>query len=89
MPIVQVKKLINKEVRQLNKYQKGEIKTVQTGRPHLDDTLTGLLPGDIVVVAGASGAGKTFELQTVRENIMDKDLNPFSENYVFLDYSLR
>lgn len=87
MPIKQVKNLVNSEVKNLIKYQSGEIRPVATGRDHIDDTLSGLLPGDIVVVAGASGSGKTFELQTMRENIMNIDLNPSAENYVFLDYS--
>lgn len=87
MAIVRVKDVINKEVRQIQKYQTGEIKPVRTNRPHLDGTLTGLLPGDIVVVAGASGAGKTYELQTIRENIMNSEINPSAEKYVFLDYS--
>lgn len=87
MPIKQVKKLVNNEVRKLVRYQSGDINPVVTGRPQIDTTLGGLLPGDIVVIAGASGAGKTFELQTIRENVMNKDLNPTSENFVFLDYS--
>lgn len=87
MPIHQVKTRINQVVRDLSKYQTGQIKTVKTGRIHLDDTLTGLLPGDIVVLAGASGAGKTFELQTIRENTMSVEINPDAANYAFLDYS--
>jgi len=87
MPILQTNTLIKAQTAILRKYQSGEIRIVRTARPHLDATLTGLLPGDIVVIAGASGAGKTFELQTLRENIMSKEINPDADNYVFLDYS--
>lgn len=87
MPIQQVRRKINKEAYVLKKYQSGKIKVVKTGRPQIDDTLTGLLPGDIVVIAGASGAGKSFELQTIRESIMSKELNPEADDYIFLDYS--
>jgi len=87
MPIYKTKDLIRKQTDILLKYQSGEINIVKTGRDHIDATLTGLLPGDIVVIAGASGSGKTFELQTLRENIMNVDINPNAENFVFLDYS--
>ncbi len=87
MAIKPVKKLINNTARTLVRYQTGEIYTTKTARPQLDNTLTGLLPGDIVVIGGASGSGKTFELQTIRENIMNVDINPMADRYVFLDYS--
>lgn len=87
MPIYKVKDLLAKERAKLKKYQSGTIKPVRTNRPHLDDTLSGLLPGDIVVIGGASGSGKTFELQTLRENIMNVDINPTAHRYAFLDYS--
>ena len=87
MAIQQTKDKVGRERARLKAYQTGKIKVAKTGRPHLDDTLSGLLPGDIVVVAGASGSGKTFELQTIRENVMDVERNPEAAEYVFLDYS--
>jgi len=87
MAIQRTNTLIQAQAHVLKKYQTGEIRIVKTGRPHIDATLSGLLPGDIVVIAGASGAGKTFELQTLRENIMSTELNPDANDYVFLDYS--
>ena len=87
MAIQQVRTKINKEAHILKKYQSGLITTLKTGRPHIDATLTGLLPGDIVVIGGASGAGKTFELQTIRENVMDVKVNPDCKDFLFLDYS--
>jgi replicative DNA helicase len=87
MPIYQTNTLIKAQTQILKQYQSGKVRIVRTARPHIDATLTGLLPGDIVVIAGASGAGKTFELQTLRENIMSKEINPDADDYVFLDYS--
>lgn len=87
MAIQQTKNKVGRERARLKAYQTGKIKVVKTGRPHLDDTLSGLLPGDIVVIGGASGSGKTFELQTIRENVMDVSRNPEATDYVFLDYS--
>ena len=87
MAITRTKTLLGAQAVKLKKYQSGEIRVVRTNRPHIDDTLSGLLPGDIVVVAGASGSGKTFELQTLRENIMSTTINPNADNFVFLDLS--
>lgn len=87
MAIHRIKDKITQELILLKKYQTGKLKPVSTGRAHLDDTLTGLLPGDIVVLAGASGAGKSFELQTLREQIMDVSRNPEAKDFIFLDYS--
>lgn len=87
MAIQKIKSKVGKERSRLKAYQSGKIQVLKTGRPHIDDTLTGLLPGDIVVIGGASGAGKSFELQTIRENIMDINRNPGAGEYVFLDYS--
>jgi replicative DNA helicase len=87
MAIFQTKDRVARERAKLKAYQSGKIKIVHTNRPHLDATLTGLLPGDIVVIGGASGSGKTFELQTIRENIMNPEINPDAADYAFLDYS--
>jgi len=87
MAIQQTKTRIARERARLKAYQSGKIKIVHTGRQHLDATLSGLLPGDIVVIGGASGSGKTFELQTIRENIMNPQINEYAHEYAFLDYS--
>lgn len=87
MPLEITKNKLYQEMVKLKKYQSGGITLLKTNRPHIDDTLGGLLPGDIVTLAGASGAGKTYELQTLRENIMSVDINPDANDYVFADFS--
>jgi len=72
-------------MRKLKKYQSGELTPIKTGREWLDATWGGILPGDVVTVAGASGAGKSFELQKLINNIFK--LNN-SEKYVCLFNSL-
>jgi len=88
MEIKPIHEFIIQAKKELVKIQRGETKLVKTGREAIDSTLGGLLPGDIVVVAGASGHGKTTELLKIKENILDKEINPESDDYVFLDLSL-
>lgn len=87
MAIQQTRTKIGRERAKLKAYQSGKIQIVHTGREHIDATLSGLLPGDIVVIGGASGSGKTFELQTIRENVMNPEINKDAHQYAFLDYS--
>lgn len=72
----------------LSKYQSGTIKPVKTNRIWLDDVFGGLIPGDIVTIAGKSGGGKSFENQRLKNYIMDVKNNPSSETAKWLDYSL-
>jgi len=72
-------------LKKLQKYQSGELKPIKTDRPWLDDTFGGILPGDVITIGGASGAGKSFELQRLLNNIFK--LND-SSNYVCLQNSL-
>ena len=46
---------VDKEFKNLNKYQKGVYTPIVTQRPWLDEVFGGLLPNDIVTIAGASG----------------------------------
>jgi replicative DNA helicase len=55
MAIQQTRTKIGRERAKLKAYQSGKIQIVHTGREHIDATLSGLLPGDIVVIGGASG----------------------------------
>jgi replicative DNA helicase len=88
MEIKKIGSYINSARRDLYNIQTGKTKLLKTGRPSIDSTLGGLLPGDIVVVAGASGHGKSTELYKIKNNILDVNINPEAQDYVFLDLSL-
>ena len=86
-----IKKLKSVAVRakvQLKNYQEGKSKPIVTGRPWLDDIFGGLLPMEIVTIAGMSGGGKSFELQKIKNFVMDKENNPNADNFVWLSNSL-
>lgn len=88
MAIRPVKEVAREALATLKKYQSGELKPVKTGREWLDNIFGGLIPQDIVVIAGASGMGKSFEAQRVKNYIMDEENNPDAKEYVWLDDSL-
>ena len=74
--------------KKLGRYQSGADKPIATGREWLDDVFGGLLPGDIVTIAGQSGGGKSFENQRLKNYVMDQKINPESKDYIWLDYSM-
>ena len=86
--IQRAKDLVKQAKIHLNKLQKGEINLVRTGKPELDSTLGGLLPGDVVLIAALSGGGKTYYLEELKRNIMTPEFNPTCSNYVMLNYNL-
>ena len=77
--------IYKESLKTLKQYQEGNFKPVVTGFEWLDDTFGGVLPGDIICVAGASGSGKTHMLMRLVRNIFT--LND-SKNYVALINSL-
>lgn len=79
--------IADRSFRDLNRYQKGKSKPIKTGREWLDDIFGGLLPGDIVGIAGASGGGKSFEVQRIKNFVMDVINNDAAKDYVWLDYA--
>jgi len=86
-----IKKLKSVAVRakiQLKNYQEGKSTPIVTGRPWLDDIFGGLLPMEIVTIAGMSGGGKSFELQRIKNFVMNKENNPKADNFVWLSNSL-
>jgi len=83
-----VKEVAHEAFLTLKKYQSGELKPVKTGREWMDNIFGGLLPQDIVTIAGASGGGKSFELQRVKNYVMKKENNPNADKYIWLDNSL-
>lgn len=83
-----VREVAHEAMATLKKYQSGELKAVKTGREWLDDIFGGLIPQDIVTIAGASGGGKSFELQRIKNYVMNPENNPEAADYVWLDNSL-
>lgn len=80
--------LAKQALHELRRIQEGKTNLVKTDRPHIDNTLGGLLPGDIVLLAGASGHGKSTELKRIEDNILNIEINPEASQYVFLNLSL-
>lgn len=72
-------------LQKLKKYQSGELTPIVTGRPWLDDTFGGVLPGDVITIGGASGSGKSFELQKLINDVFKGN---DSSKYVCLNNSL-
>lgn len=71
----------------LNRYQLHKSNPVITNRVWLDNVFGGLIPGDIVTIAGQSGGGKSFELQRIKNTVMDVNVNPEATDFVWLDNS--
>lgn len=67
----------------ISKFQKGEKKQILTGRRWFDYH-GGLIVQSTVLIAGASFAGKTSELDKLRDDIMNSGINPDSDKYVWL-----
>lgn len=86
--IKSVKDVSKEALKKLAAYQRGEFTPVVTGRAWLDEVFGGLLPGDVITIAGQSGGGKSFEEQRIKNFIMDVDNNASSANSVWLSYSL-
>ena len=86
MAIKPLNELLNKSLTLLNDYQKGNVKLVKTGREWLD-TSGGVLPRSIVTILGASFSGKTTELEALKEDIMNVELNPEAGDYVCLSHA--
>jgi replicative DNA helicase len=83
-----LKEVADKDFKTLNRYQKGKIQPIRTGREWLDSVFGGLIPGDITTIAGASGGGKSFEEQRLKNFIMSPENNEKANDYVWLSYSL-
>lgn len=88
MKIVSLKERQLEIRKKLHAYQTGDLKPVVTKRAWLDSIFGGLIPGDIVVIGGGSGSGKSHELGVVKRNIMSKEINPEADDFIWLSNSL-
>lgn len=87
MQIVRFEDVAREAAKEISQYQKGEKNIIKTGRPFLDD-LFPVVNGSVITIGAQSGVGKSFELMRIKRNVLNKDLNPNADNYVFLDVSL-
>jgi len=83
-----ITEVLDKEKKDLGKYQKGLKNPVRIGRDYMQDPFNGMLPGEILVIAGPTSAGKTYELNKIKSNVMDTSYNSNASNFVWADYSL-
>ncbi len=86
--IRKVREVAHETFKDIHRYQKGEKKIVKTGEEMIDSHLGGLLPGDVVLLSGRSGTGKSEKLYKILDNMLTEEVNVFSENYVSLEYSM-
>lgn len=77
---------VKEAVKEISLYQMGEKKPLITCFDHFNENaLGGVMPGDVITIAGLSGHGKTYFLQEVEESILN--LNE-CENVAFLRFNL-
>lgn len=63
---------VNTAVKQINSFQKKEIKPITTGVPHWDyHLLGGFYPSTIAGIIGLSGHGKSYELERILAHVED------------------
>lgn len=74
--------------KELDDLQSGRKKLIKTGRAYIDNHLGGLKPSDLVLLGAMSGVGKTYELMRISRGILDKNINPFADKYVTLEFML-
>lgn len=83
MAIQPLKSVIDNSLTTISRYQKGEIKQIKTNREWFDHQ-GGLTPKTIILIVAASFGGKSTELESLKADIMDEEVNPNAKNFVWL-----
>jgi hypothetical protein len=86
MPIKPLKEVLTESLVTLNQYQTGQVKQIKTNRPWLD-AQGGITPKNFITIFGASFSGKSTELENMKMDIMDIDINPEASNYAWISNS--
>jgi hypothetical protein len=86
MPIKPLKEVLNETLLTLGKYQNGEVSQIKTNRPWLDHQ-NGITPKSFITIFGASFSGKSTELENMKMDIMDININPNASDYVWISNS--
>ena len=86
MPIQPLEEVLNESLITLNNYQTGNIKQIKTNRVWFDHQ-GGITPKTFITLFGASFSGKSTELENLKMDIMDTELNPEASEYVWVSNS--
>jgi hypothetical protein len=86
MPIKPLKEVLTESLVTLNQYQTGQVKQIKTNRPWLD-AQGGITPKTFITIFGASFGGKSTELENLKMDIMDVNINPEAVDYVWVSNS--
>jgi len=76
--------VVKEAAAELKAYQNKEKLLINTRLPWLE----GLKPGDIVLLGGPSFTGKTYLLNDIKDDVMNIDLNPAADKFIWLSNSL-
>jgi hypothetical protein len=83
MAIQPLKIALDETFSTIKKYQSGEIKQVKTNRPWLDHQ-GGVTPRSLITIVASSFGGKSTELENLKSDIMNVEINEEAGNYVWL-----
>jgi hypothetical protein len=86
MPIQPLEQVLKETLVTLGKYQNGEVSQIKTNRPWLDHQ-NGITPKSFITIFGASFGGKSTELENLKADIMDINVNPEAGEYVWVSNS--
>lgn len=86
MPIQPLKEVLTESLKTLHSYQTGVVKQIKTNRPWLD-AQGGITPKTFITIFGASFSGKSTELENLKMDIMDVEINPEAIDYVWVSNS--
>lgn len=79
------KEIIMDAYERIMKYQSGELLPARTGYPYLDKALLGgFYPQHAIAIGARPGVGKSYLAQKIMNNVMNVNINPQADDYVWL-----
>ena len=79
------KEIIMDAYERIRKYQSGELLPARTGYAYLDKALLGgFYPQHAVAIGARPGVGKSYLAQKIMSNVMNVNINPQADDYVWL-----
>lgn len=87
MQIQKFKDLTNQAFKEIKDYQTGKKAIIKSGLPYFDNIFP-IVNGSVIVFSAGSGVGKSWTLAKIVQNMLNKELNPLSDNFAVLNVSL-